>query len=156
MAEVAVGSRVLSNHPMPNTPSARSPVLLPALLLVGLLAGLFLAACDSGDGTLSAVDPGAVPLDPSYEMVVQILDRNCVPCHKGGGGAPGANRLEEEDDPDYDSCTGIRAGLAGLLQEGVKAETMPPGAWPRLTEEEKLVITRWAAGGACSPCNPCP
>jgi uncharacterized membrane protein len=154
--EVAVGLEILSNHAMTKPRWARSPALLLAFFLFGVPPVLILAACDSGDGTLAAVDPGAVPLDPSYEMVVQILDRNCVPCHKGGGDAPGVNRIEEEDDPDYDSCQGIRAGLDGILREGVEAESMPPGAWPRLTEEEKLVITRWASAGACSPCNPCP
>jgi hypothetical protein len=34
---------------------------------------------------------------------------------------------------------------------------MPPGAWPRLSEEEKLLVQRWLSQGACSPCtNPCP
>jgi uncharacterized membrane protein len=130
------------------TPSLRIHAWFPAFLLAALSVAPLLGACDSGDGTLAAVDPGAVPLSPSYDMVVQILDRSCVPCHKGGGEV-------EEDDPDYDSCLGIRAGIAGLLSEGVERETMPPGAWPRLSEEEKLVITRWVQEGACSPCSPC-
>jgi len=127
--------------------------LLVVLALVAVPATGLLGSCDSGDGTLAALDPGAVPLGPSYDRVVQILDRNCVPCHKGDGegGFEG-----EGENPDYDSCQGIRAGIAGLIQTAIDAESMPPGAWPRLSEEDKLVITRWIENGACSPCSSCP
>lgn len=134
------------------TPVQSCRRVLPAAAIAGLL---LLAACQSGDKTLLEVDPKAVPADPSYDMVVGILDRSCVPCHKGGGG--GVSPAEDgEENPHYDTCNGILRGLEGLVRTGIENESMPPGAWPRFTEPEKLIIRRWIDNGACAPCNPCP
>jgi hypothetical protein len=119
--------------------------------------------------SLGDVDPGAVPENPTWEMVFPILDRACAPCHTGDE-APGrashgtpearpaaALRAAEEDDLDYGSCAGILRGLEDLVDTGLEEESMPPGAWPRLDEREKLLIRRWIDQGACAPCgNPCP
>jgi uncharacterized membrane protein len=132
----------------------------------GVLALLALASCGSGSRSLLEVDPEAAPLHPTYEEVVGILDRKCVPCHRGGGGlALGLSATDRaglatpsstaEDGGDYSTCQGIEAGLGGLLSQGVERETMPPGALPRLTEREKLIIVRWIDQGACSPCQLC-
>jgi hypothetical protein len=121
------------------------------LLFLGLWMLLGLAACNSGDLTLAEVDPEAVPLEPGYQDVRLILERSCVPCHNSGkplprgtsGGSDGGGVLATaEDDPDYDTCEGIIADPVGLLST-VLDESMPPGAWPRLTEAEKLTLVRW-------------
>jgi uncharacterized membrane protein len=133
--------------------SALTPFGLGAGILSTLALIVFAAACGSGEKTLLQVDPQAVPDEPTYEMVVAILDRSCVPCHQNGDdGEP----EEEDDDPNFDACEGILAGLPGLITEALVKEAMPPGAWPRLNEREKLTIQRWAQNGACAPCNPCP
>lgn len=125
------------------------------LLLLLVASALF--GCESGEKTLMEVDPAAVPADPGFQMVVDILDRTCVPCHRGGASGPALlEEDEDEDDPDYDTCRGILEGLDGLVESGIQEESMPPGAWPRLTEAEKLIILRWIQNGACAPCNPCP
>lgn len=135
----------------------------------GLLAALAVpfivltASCGSGDRPLSAVDPGAAPAVPTYEMVAAILDRNCVPCHNAGkvSGPPRPSPLGEDDEGEddaepYDTCEGIRDGIDGILDTAIDGGSMPPGAWPRLDERERLIITRWVEQGACSPCKACP
>ncbi|MEK7348510.1 MAG: hypothetical protein AABZ94_06530 [Candidatus Eisenbacteria bacterium] len=120
------------------------------------VAALFVAAasvtsCGAGEKTLGIADPLAAPLAPTYEEAKSILDRKCVGCHGGGGESeaePGS------DDRNYSSCAGILADLNGILSTSVVGGSMPPGALPRLTEREKLILDRWAALGAHSPCNP--
>lgn len=132
------------------------------------LAGL-LVACGSGNAPLAVVDPGAAPLNPTYEQARGILDRYCLPCHGGGGGAredlpPVAsahgttNAPEDEggENIDVSSCAAIHASLTGIMNTSVNGNSMPPGALPRLTEREKLTVARWIAQGACSPCTQCP
>ena len=136
----------------------RTTLLLAALSLM--------AGCACGDGTLASVDPEAAPLHPTYDEVFDLLEFNCVPCHDEGGddvsidaGAELREDGEEDDgeDPDYSTCLGIQEGLEGLRRTVLDEGSMPPGAWPRLSEREKLVIQRWIAQGACSPCtSPCP
>lgn len=116
-----------------------------------LAAAAAVSSCGSGEKTLGLADPLAAPLAPTYEQARAILDKKCLGCHDGGGesGAePG------EDDPDYSTCAGIQAGLEGILTTSVFGGSMPPGALPRLTEREKLILDRWIAQGAHSPCNP--
>ena len=119
-------------------------VLLLGLLVVGVLA------CSSGDETLNVVEPQSVPEFPTFDQVYAVLERNCVPCHSRNKPVPGggAHLLEDgENDPNYDTCEDVIAGYGDLLQV-VFNETMPPGAWPRLTEREKLLIVRWGQNGA--------
>jgi uncharacterized membrane protein len=130
---------------------------LPSFLLL-----LLCSACGSGDRSLVDVDPGAAPERPTYEMVAAILDRACVPCHSGGGsGGGGDNRPggfipAEDDGGPYDTCQGIVEDLEGILDTAVDGGSMPPGAWPRLDERERLIIRRWIDQGACAPCRSCP
>ena len=136
-----------------------SPPWIALALALGLLAAVF-AACDSGDRTLVEVDPEAVVADPTFEMVQRIIDRSCLPCHGGGGGDDKAGvriltAAPVEDDRNYSTCFGILDDIDGIIKTGIDNESMPPGAWPRLSEEEKLIITRWLENGACAPCNPC-
>jgi len=123
-------------------------VMFPIWIALALLA-----ACGQGDKTLAEVDPGAAPLFPSFQLVQNILDRSCVPCHKGEGEG------EQEaggDDTDLSTCAGIIASRDLTLQV-IDDESMPPGALPRLTEREKLILHRWVENGYCAPCNPvCP
>ena len=119
-------------------------------LLLAAAALLTLCSCGSGERTLGVADPLAAPLAPTYEQARQILDRRCLVCHDGGGEAEGG------EDTDYSTCRGIVAGVGGILRTSVDGGSMPPGALPRLTEREKLILRRWIEQGACAPCNPCP
>jgi uncharacterized membrane protein len=133
-------------------------------------------ACGSGTGPLSVVDPEAAPAQPTYDEVVFILERHCLSCHGGsaartslaaahpsrhgdGKAVKPAGAVDEDEDDestDYSSCAGIQAGLEGILGTAVRGNSMPPGALPRLTQVERLVIDRWIDQGACSPCTVCP
>ena len=62
----------------------------------------------------------------------------------------------EDDARPYDTCEGIVGGIDGILKTAVSEGSMPPGAWPRLPQNERLLIVRWVEQGACAPCNPCP
>jgi mono/diheme cytochrome c family protein len=112
-----------------------------------------LSSCSSGDLPLEAVDPNAAPLQPSYDQVAVLLQRSCVPCHASGGSPPLPSGEGEE--VDYSTCAGTQAGLEGLRRTVLGKGSMPPGAWPRLDEREKLILKRWMDQGACSPCSPC-
>jgi mono/diheme cytochrome c family protein len=114
---------------------------------------IVLSSCSSGDLPLEAVDPNAAPLHPSYEQVAVILQRSCVPCHASGGSPPPPGGEGEE--VDYSTCAGTHAGLEGLRRTVLGKGSMPPGAWPRLDEREKLLLKRWMDEGACSPCSLC-
>jgi len=122
-------------------------------LLSALILPIGLAGCSSGEKTLTEADGGTPPVDPVYDAVFVILDRSCVPCHHSSDERPGL--LPMEDGRDYDDCEGIERDLDDILDSCVENERMPPGAWPRLTEEEKLVIRQWVDAGACSPCRTC-
>ena len=129
-------------------------------------AGAFLTSCGFGDQPLGVVDPGAAPATPTYQQVKAILDHRCLACHGGGSGGDRAAAIaraglaptaaSEDDDRDYSDCAGISADLDGILNAAVVEGSMPPGALPRLTEREKLIVERWILQGACSPCRPCP
>jgi len=126
--------------------------VLTALLLAGA-AGL--SSCNSGEQALTDVDPGAVPLQPSYDRMRTILEKSCVPCHKGG--SEGYGDGEDDLDPDLETCEGIQEAIGDVLRV-VREDTMPPGAWPRLTEAEKQILFNWLLESeGCSPCTePCP
>jgi len=137
------------------------------VFLVSILALLasFLGGCSSGDRTLAEVDPNAAPATPTYDQVLAILDRACLPCHTGGSNSPQpltslVPREDGEGDngefPYYDTCEEIQEGLDGIVSTGIERGSMPPGAWPRLDERERLIISRWIEQGACSPCTNCP
>ncbi len=123
---------------------------LPLLLLL-------LASCQgSGDLPLAQVDPAAVPSDPTFDQVNAIVQRSCTPCHKGGGEGEsdgGDSRLIiAEDDVSLETCAEIVSQRSSILEQA-EANLMPPGAWPRLTSQEKLIIRRWIDNGAPAPCN---
>ncbi len=121
-------------------------------LAVVLVAGN--AGCGSGDAPLATVDPDAAPLRPTYDQVAAILNRSCVPCH--GGNSAGTVTAVAVD-PDYSQCESTLAELEGLRATVLQSGSMPPGAWPRLSSEEKLLMERWLDQGACAPCSaPCP
>jgi len=161
------------NHLCSHRRTARTPLLgflvnrrrLEVLFLISCFAALlcFLAGCTSGDRTLADVDPDAAPANPTYEQVVAILDRSCVPCHSAGNASPvpltSLDSREggegDDSDPDYDSCEGIQDGLSGIIDTAISEASMPPGAWPRLNERERLILIRWIGQGACSPCTDC-
>lgn len=135
--------------------SIRLGMFMGAVFLVLQMVG-----CNSGSAPLAEVDPNAVPADPSYDAVYAIIQRDCAPCH-GAGGAGGdvspwegpQQAAEEDDDPgDLTTCQGIIDSLEGINRTIVN-NTMPPGAWPRLTSEEKLIVERWILNGAVAPCN---
>jgi uncharacterized membrane protein len=106
------------------------------------IAFVVIVGCASGDRPLDAVDPNAVPADPSWHQVFSIIQRECTPCHGDGGAGPR-----------YVTCEDVIGDLGGLYAEIFQNNTMPPGAWPRLTSEEKLAIQRWIDNGATVPCT---
>jgi len=111
----------------------------PRLLWVILL--LTAVACQgSGDRTLNEVDPAAVSADPTFDQVNAIVHRSCVPCHSEGNSLP------------LENCLDVVAQRFSILDQ-VTDNLMPPGAWPRLDDEEKLTIRRWVENGAPSPCD---
>ncbi|HSQ61007.1 MAG TPA: hypothetical protein VLT84_11375 [Acidobacteriota bacterium] len=152
---------MLPAHPLPPRPAFRRTRRLRLFVrLAAAAAALALLvainSCGSGSETLGVVDPLAAPLEPTYEQVREILDRRCVGCHGGSGEVVTVPGEEERDDPHYGDCAGIVSGIPGILDTSVDGGSMPPGALPRMTEREKMIIRRWAANGACAPCNPCP
>jgi uncharacterized membrane protein len=125
-----------------------------ALLLLSLFA------CGAGDMPLDDVDPSAAPLEPAFDQVNSIIQRQCVPCHSSSNADDDKKEDENnEDDAEdflpYETCDMIVGNAPYIYYEAVEEGSMPPGAWPRLTEREKLIIKRWIENGVCAPCNPC-
>ena len=94
--------------------------------------------CGSGDVTLAEADTEAVPEVTSWEQVFSIFQRECLPCHGQGGQEP---RLE--------TCEDIIDSYESSLEQIFKKNAMPPGAWPRLSSEEKLIIERFGGDAPC-------
>lgn len=115
-------------------------------LFAAIICGAFiaLAGCGSGDLTLGQADPKAVPADPSFDLVFSIIERECVSCH-------GSDSSEER--PNLSTCEDVVAQSLLIETEVLIKNSMPPGAQPRLTSEEKLIIERWLENGAKAPCN---
>ncbi|MEE9268712.1 MAG: hypothetical protein V3V49_00465 [Candidatus Krumholzibacteria bacterium] len=111
-----------------------------------MLLLILLSACGSGDLPLDQVDPNAAPLQPTWSQVFPIFQRECIPCHATDD-PPGGTR------PNLETCEAIIANLADIATDIFVLNKMPPGAWPRLTEVERLTIERWIANGATAPCN---
>jgi uncharacterized membrane protein len=128
----------------------RSQIHPCLLLVVFCVLSFYFSSCGSGDAPLSVVDPNAAPLQPTYEQVEAIVVRNCAPCHSSGEASG------EDDDLDYSTCRGIEAGIEGIENTVFEGGSMPPGAWPRIGERDKLILKRWIDQGACSPCKACP
>jgi len=123
-----------------------------------------LSACESGDQTLAQADPDAVPQDPDFTLVWNIMQRDCVPCHTDA--EDDDDKDEDEDraafpetvagvEPDLSTCQSIVDNRFDILESSIYKNDMPPGAWPRLTSEEKLILERWVDNGAKVP-TPCP
>jgi hypothetical protein len=94
--------------------------------------------CGSGDVPLAEADPEAVPEVTSWEQVFSIFQRECLPCHGQGGKEP---RLE--------TCADIIDSYESSLEQIFQKNEMPPGAWPRLSSEEKLIIERFGGDAPC-------
>jgi uncharacterized membrane protein len=130
----------------------------PWLFLASLAVAGAVISCESGDRTLEAVDPEAVAANPTYDQVFAIIQNKCVLCHEGSGEGDGGGEdyrfvAAEDDVPGLETCTSIVALREDILARA-EDNTMPPGALPRLTSEEKLIIRRWINNGAIAPCNP--
>jgi uncharacterized membrane protein len=146
-----------STEPKSPFVSARALVLLLVVLATAW-------SCDgSGDLPLDQVDPDAAPANPTYDQVFAILHNRCVSCHTGsdddggddggGGYALVPRRVITGDvEPDLEDCIEIVAFRDDILEQ-IELNTMPPGAMPRLTSEQKLLIRRWVDNGAPAPCN---
>ena len=132
------------------------------------LPALLFLACGSGDLPLDQVDPGVVPQDPSFEIVFALIQRECTPCH-GGGSDNGADGKAEGYsvgrfapvhggfagvEPNLETCESIVEEADNIAQVVLRENRMPPGARPRLSSEEKLIIERWIDNGTKSPCSP--
>ena len=126
---------------------------------------LVVASCQgSGDLPLDQIDAGAVSANPTFDQVNAIMQRACATCHggegEGGGDYPeGAAQVTSSSaalggsaEPGLRTCLEIVEQRESIWETAV-ANTMPPGALPRLTSEEKLIIRRWIDNGAPAPCN---
>ncbi|HIG16569.1 MAG TPA: hypothetical protein EYQ31_04345 [Candidatus Handelsmanbacteria bacterium] len=123
-----------------------------------------LVACGSGERTLNEADPNIVAQRPAYAQVEPIFQRDCIPCHSGTDDGPREEDDGGEDDkragrrivalvaiandPGLESCQSIVNNLEDVVEEIFDNNSMPPGAWPRLTSKERLTIERWIDGGA--------
>jgi uncharacterized membrane protein len=107
--------------------------------LLALSAGLTQSGCASGDSPLAQVDPNAVPDTTTYDQVFVIIQRDCLPCHDNGG-----------VDPPYDTCENVVANYSALFNQVIETNQMPPGAWPRLSSEERLILIRWNGEAPCT------
>jgi len=125
-----------------------------SLFAIALAAALLAGCGGSGDLPLDQVDPDAVPADPTYDQVFAVLDNKCAMCHTGGDEDEGGTALPTAGDtePDLSDCSQIVEQRFDILDQ-VENNTMPPGAMPRLTSEQKLLIRRWVENGASAPCN---
>jgi uncharacterized membrane protein len=136
---------------------ARASQVRSLLLALSVAA---LACGGSGDLPLDQVDPNAAPANPTYDQVFALMHNNCANCHTGGGDGGGesgyvlsSRRTTLEDGgPDLTDCVQIVA-FAGDILDQVESDLMPPGAIPRLTSAEKLLLRRWVENGAPAPCN---
>jgi uncharacterized membrane protein len=108
--------------------------------LFAMAALLVPLGCTSGDRPLGEVDPDAVPQTTTYDQVYSIIQRDCLPCHDEGG-----------VDPPYDTCDHVVANFGVLFEQVIEQNRMPPGAWPRLSSEERLVFLRWNGEAPCTP-----
>ena len=121
------------------------------LYVYGWLVYPLLAACGSGDLTLNEADPDIVPQKPTFAQVYPIFQRDCIPCHTGtasdddGGGKSRKSAKPAGVEPGLESCQAIINSLDDVEEAIFVDNDMPPGAWPRLTSREKLVIERWIA-----------
>ena len=122
---------------VPRGAFARRVTIRWVLLL--LSATILAGSCSSGDLPLDAVDPGAVPDKTTYDQFFSIIQRECLPCHDEGG-----------KEPPFDTCEHVLANFDALVEQVFVKNTMPPGAWPRLSSEERLVIQRWNGESPCS------
>ncbi|HEU4928845.1 MAG TPA: hypothetical protein VFU38_03375 [Candidatus Krumholzibacteria bacterium] len=134
-------------------------------LILVLVVAAFAFGCDgSGDLPLDQVDPEAVSANPTYDQVFAILHNRCVMCHQGEdeddddddggyGVTPGTRFATGEAEPDLSDCVEIVSFRDDILEQ-IENNLMPPGAMPRLTNEQKLTIRRWVENGAEAPCNP--
>ena len=107
--------------------------------LLATAAATILFGCTSGDRPLGEVDPNAVPQTTTYDQVNSIIQRECVPCHDKGG-----------QEPRFDTCDHVVDNFDDLFEQVFEKNAMPPGAWPRLSSEERLVFLRWNGEAPCT------
>jgi len=122
--------------------AARARQIWLILTCVLFAAAAAILSCSSGDRSLDAVDPNAVATHPTFDQVNAIVHNKCVTCHY----------TNSERYSSFETCADVVA-LAPDILKRVEDNTMPPGALPRLTSEEKLIIQRWVANGEPAPCN---
>jgi uncharacterized membrane protein len=145
----------------PRLPKVR---VLRAARVLSIVIVLTALACNgSGDLPLDQVDPDAAPQNPTYDQIFAIMHNKCVTCHTesegdggdggdGGYSVSGRRRTTAEAESDLSDCVEI-VGLRDDILQRVEDNTMPPGAMPKLTNEQKLTIRRWVENGAPAPCN---
>ena len=117
----------------------RSVYLLFSIIVITVVALAAIGAgCGSGDLPLWEADPEAVPEVTEWEQVNAIVQRECTPCHGENG-----------EEPRYDRCEDVVGNFEDLYDQVFEQNLMPPGAWPRLSSEEKLVLSRWSGEAPC-------
>jgi uncharacterized membrane protein len=108
-------------------------------------AGMIAIAWLSAAGP-SGVKTGALPAQPKFAEVQDIVISRCSMCHAaepvwtGIATAPKGVRL---DDPDQ-----IRLHARLIAINAVRSHAMPPGNITEITPEERQVLAAWLAAGA--------
>jgi mono/diheme cytochrome c family protein len=133
--------------------------LLRVIFLAAVVA--VTAGCGSGDLTLDQADPDAVAAQPQWEQVFSTFQLECAPCHTDNDdngedqrtdGSAAVSRAGGAE-PDLTTCIGIIENLDSSIERIFVSNDMPPGAWPRLSSEERLIIRRWLDQGGQAPCK---
>lgn len=131
-----------------------------ALLLLPLLS-----ACAPVD----PFDTGIAPAHPTFtDDVRPVMEQHCVRCHTDRDGTSGAR---EDGGIAVDTwerahsarvaiaCSSVGTDIAQAYADALRTAygpgacaglpqlTMPPGAMPKLTVAEQLVLVRWVADG---------
>jgi uncharacterized membrane protein len=115
-------------------------------LAFSLALALSLTACaDDGGGAEAGpeIDCAAAPV-PKYSEMKSIWDK-CTICHSSTLTDPAA-RMAAPLDYNYDTYEAAKAG-ATLAAEEVEEGAMPRPPAPKLTDDEKDQLYRWAACG---------
>ncbi len=108
-----------------------------------LVIAALLLGCGFGDATLEEVDPEAAPATPTWsEHVEPLMVWYCTACH-----SPDAQPGEAEG-YGYETCAKTKKNWGPLVESVYENQDMPPGGALRLTEAEKLTLTRWHEQGA--------
>lgn len=101
--------------------------------------------CGFGSGALEEVDPAAAVEAPTWSADVEpLMVLYCTACH-----SPDA-QTGTTAGYDYEGCEATRGprNWRGVVKTVFDGNTMPPGGAARVSERDRLTLTRWADQGS--------